>query len=177
MIPNIEKILFTTDLSKSSRHAFSYAISIADRYRASIRLLHVMEDVSHTTDVLLKDFLGEERWREINDSREQEARQILIGKKREGAMIRDALKEYCEEMKSDLADIRFTVEEIVIAKGNVVDEILSEAQGKRCDLIVMGYHTRGKLEEAVLGSTTRRVLRRSKTPVMLVQLVEDGERT
>jgi nucleotide-binding universal stress UspA family protein len=32
---------------------------------------------------------------------------------------------------------------------------------------------RGKLEEAVLGSTTRRLLRRSKIPVMLVQLAND----
>lgn len=64
-------------------------------------------------------------------------------------------------------------DEIVVANGNVVDEILAETQARGIDLIVMGYHSRGKLEAAMMGSTTRRVLRRSKIPVMLVQLIEE----
>jgi len=173
MIPDIKKILFPTNLSKSSRYAFEYAVSIANRYEATITLLHVMEEVSHAADTRLRDLLGEERWQEMTESHEQEARQILIGKKKEGALIREALGEFCEEIKHDLGEIGFTTDEIVVARGNVLDEILSEAQSRGCDLIVMGYHIRGKFEEAVLGSTTRRVLRRSKIPVMLVQLTED----
>jgi nucleotide-binding universal stress UspA family protein len=173
MVPNIKKILFTTDLSRKSRHAFSYAVSIANRYEASITLLHVMEEVSHAADALIKDHLGEKRWQELQQSREQEARQVLIGKKKEGAMIREALREFCEEIKADLGEVSFTADEIVVASGNVVDEILAEAKNRECHLIVMGYHVRSKLEEAVLGSTTRRLLRRSKIPVMLVQLVAE----
>jgi nucleotide-binding universal stress UspA family protein len=52
----------------------------------------------------------------------------------------------------------------------VVDEIIHDSEEKNCDLIVMGYHARGALEQAFLGSTTRRVLRRSKIPVLLVRL-------
>ena len=173
MVPEFKKILFTTDLSQNSRDAFNYAVSLANRYGATITLLHVMEEMSPSAGVRLKNLLGEDRWQELKESHEQEARQILIGKKKEGAMIRDALGEFCQEVKADLGEIGFTTDEIVVASGNVVDEILSEVQRSGCDLIVMGYHVRGKLEEAVLGSTTRRVLRRSKTPVMLVQLVED----
>jgi len=88
-------------------------------------------------------------------------------------MIREALGEFCEEIKHDLGEIGLTTDEIVVAMGNVVDEILAEAKSRGCNLIVMGYHVRGKFEEAVLGSTTRRDLRRSKIPVMLVQLTED----
>ena len=58
----------------------------------------------------------------------------------------------------------------IVTKGNVVTEILAETQARGIDLIVMGYHSRGKLEEAVVGSTTRRVLRQSKIPVLLVRL-------
>ena len=64
-------------------------------------------------------------------------------------------------------------DDIVVAKGNIVEEILAETQARGCDLIVMGYHSRGKLEEAIMGSTTRRVLRRSKIPVLLVRLPEE----
>ena len=173
MIPNINKILFATDLAKNARYAFLYAVSIANRFGATITLLHVMEEVSHSTDSLLRDFLGEKRWQELKTNREQEARQILVGKKREAGMIREALGVFCEEMKSDLAEIDFTPDDIVVARGTVVDEIMTEARNRECDLIVMGYYVRGKLEEAVLGSTTRRLLRRSKIPVLLVQLAND----
>jgi len=87
-------------------------------------------------------------------------------------MIREGLGEFCEKIRADLGEVDFTTEEIVVARGNVVDEILAATQSRGCNLIIMGYHVRGKLEEAVLGSTTRRLLRRSKTPVMLVQLAE-----
>ncbi len=173
MVPNIKKILFPTNLSRQSRSAFEYAVSMANRYGAAITLLHVMAEVSRSADVRLRSLLGEERWQELQESHEQEARQILIGKKKEGAMIRECLDEFCENVRTDLGEIGFTTEDIVVARGNVVDEILSEAQSRACDLIIMGYHVRGKLEEAVLGSTTRRLLRRSKIPVMLVQLVEE----
>ena len=173
MVPHIKKILFPTNLSKSSRCAFEYAVSIASRYEATITLLHVMEEVSHAADTRLRDLLGEERWQELTESHEQEARQILIGKKKEGAMISECLDEFCERIRTDLGEIGFITEEVVVTRGNVVDEILSEAQSRDCDLIVMGYHVRGKFEEALLGSATRRVLRRSKIPVMLVQLAED----
>ena len=171
MIPVIKKILFPTSLSRQTRSAFEYAVSIANQYGATITLLHVMEEVSHSADVRLKNLLGEERWQELQDSREQEARQILIGKKKEGAMIRQCLDEFCEKIRSDLGDVGFTTEDIIVARGNVVNEILTEVANKNYDLIIMGYHVRGKLEEAVLGSTTRKLLRRSRTPVMLVQLV------
>ena len=32
MFPEIKKIIFVTDLSKNSRHAFNYAVSAADKY-------------------------------------------------------------------------------------------------------------------------------------------------
>jgi nucleotide-binding universal stress UspA family protein len=173
MFPEIKKILFATDLSKNSRHAFNYAINAADKYRATITILHVIEDVSPSSNVHLKNFIGEEKWQELQKSHEQEARQILIGKKKEGAMIREALQEFCQEAQKDFSECEIMTDEVVVAKGNVVDQILAETQDRGIDLIVMGYHSRGKLEEAVVGSTTRRVLRRSRMPVLLVRLPED----
>jgi nucleotide-binding universal stress UspA family protein len=173
MIPEIKKILFATDLSKNSRHAFNYAVSAADRYGATITILHVMEEISPSANRHLKSFIGEERWQELQESHEKEARQILIGKQKEGAMIRKALHEFCEQVKKDFEQFEKMNDEIVVAKGNVVAEILAETHARGIDLIVMGYHSRGKLEEAVVGSTTRRVLRQSKIPVLLVRLPYD----
>ena len=63
-------------------------------------------------------------------------------------------------------------EEIVVTQGDAVDCILQEVETRACDLIVMGYHPRGRLEEAIVGSVSRSVLRRSKVPVLLVRLPE-----
>ena len=173
MIPQIKKILFTTDLSQESRYAYDYAVSAADRYGATITILHVMEEISPSTNIHLKSFIGEEGWQKLQENHEQEARQILIGKKKEGAMIREALHEFCKEAQKDHAQCEFMTDDIIVTRGNVVDEILAETQTRGCDLIVMGYHSRGKLEETVMGSTTRRVLRRSRIPVLLVRLPDD----
>jgi nucleotide-binding universal stress UspA family protein len=45
MIPQIKKILFTTDLSKQTRHAFNYAVGLANQYGATLTILYVMEDL------------------------------------------------------------------------------------------------------------------------------------
>lgn len=172
MVPDIKKILFTTNLAPNSRYAFDYAVSLANRYGAVITVFHVMAEVSASTDVRLKDFVGDQKWQELQESHAQEAKQILIGKKREGAVIREALEEFCEAAQKDHDECEYMTDETVVTRGNIVEEILIESRDRGCDLIVMGYHVHGKLEEAVMGSTTRRVLRRSKIPVMLVRLPE-----
>ena len=175
MVPKIKKILFTTDLSKETRQAFDYAISLAEQYGARITILYVMEEFSHASSAYLKSFVGNEKWQELQASHEQEARQILIGKQRESAIIKDALNEFYDEVQKVYCECNYVVEDIVVARGNVVEEILGEVHARKSDIIVMGHHVRGKIEEAVLGSTTRRILRRSRVPVMLVQLKKAAE--
>ncbi|MFO7707436.1 MAG: universal stress protein [Desulfobacterales bacterium] len=175
MIPEIKKILFTTDLSKQARHAFSYALSLANQYGASLTILYVMEDPSPTQSAYLQAFIGDERWEELRHSHEQEVRQILIGKQREGAMIREALGEMFTETQKQFKAPGVKAEEIVVTQGEAVECILQEAEARGSDLIVMGYHPRGRLEAAVIGSVSRRILRRAKVPVLLVRLPEAEE--
>ena len=175
MVPKISKILFPTNLSKESRHAFDYAISQATQYGASITILHVMEESGGSGGEYAKTFMGEERWQRLREDHETEARQILIGKKKEGALIREALDDFCREAEKAHGECDFVMDEIVITRGVVVDEIVAVAEEKSSDLIVMGHHPRGQIGEAFLGSTTRRVLRRSKTPVLVVRLPDDAQ--
>ena len=175
MIPDIRKILFATDLTKPAHHAYDYAMSIAGRFGASITLLYVMEEPSHSYSDQLKEFLGEERWKSVQDSHEDHARQILIGKRREATMIREALGEFTEAARKNLEVVQSVEAEVIVTSGNVVDEILSEAKSRKADLIVMGYHVRGKLGETILGSTTRRILRHCHIPVMMVRMPGEEE--
>jgi len=171
-IPHIKKILFTTDLSKQTRHAFNFAVGLASQYGASLTILYVMEEISPSQGANLQGFIGDERWAELRQSHEQEARQILIGKKREGTMIREALGELFTATQAGLPEMKMASSEIVVTQGDTVDCILQEAQARQVDMIVMGYHPRGRLEEAIIGSVSRSVLRRANVPVLLVRLPE-----
>jgi nucleotide-binding universal stress UspA family protein len=174
MLPKIKKILFTTDLSKQTRHAFGYALSLALQYDASLTILYVIEDVSPTQSANLQGFIGEERWSELRDAHEQEARQVLIGKRKEGAMVREALGEMFAAAQQEMKGVDVKADEIVVTQGETVDCILQETASRHCDLIIMGYHPRGRLEEAIMGSVTRSVLRRAKVPVLLVRLPDNA---
>jgi nucleotide-binding universal stress UspA family protein len=171
-IPQIKKILFTTDLSQEAGHAFDYAVGLAGQYGAGLTILFVMEDTPQVHGQDFKDFLGEARWAEVRKSLEAEARQILIGKKREAAMIREALEKMLASAQDRLQSPPRPADEIVVTRGDVADCILNEARSRRVDLIVMGYHTKGRLEAALAGSVSRSVLRRADVPVLLVRLPE-----
>jgi nucleotide-binding universal stress UspA family protein len=173
-IPHIKNILFTTDLSRQAAQAFDYALGLASRYGAGLTILFVMEDTPQVHGQDFKDFLGEKRWTEICQSYEEDVRQILIGKKREAGMIRHALEEMLTSSKDRLGDRSRTADEILVTRGDVVECIVSEVRSRQVDLIVMGYHAKGRLETALAGSVSRSVLRKVDVPVLLVKLPEDG---
>ncbi|MFC1887037.1 universal stress protein [Thermodesulfobacteriota bacterium] len=172
MAAEIKKILFPTDLTQHAQYAFKFAVSLADRYGATIAILHVMEDLPVNVEAQLAGFLGDEKWTNQKKEHEKDARETLIGKKRDGMMIRHALHSFCQDMKDGDPECNFTTDEIVVKSGNVVQEIIEQAETSNADLIVMAYYSRNMLAEAMMGGVTRRVLRRSKRPVLLVPMPE-----
>lgn len=172
MVPDIKKILFTTDLSKNARYAFNYAARLASLNDAGIVILHVIEDTPQSIDSLLSELLGTEKVEEIRKGHEEDARSILIGKKKERVMISQALEIFRRKADSELADYArdFETDEIIVKRGNVVEEIISQAETSNCDMIVMAYHSRSMLAEALVGGKLRRVLKQAKKPVLLVPM-------
>ena len=66
----------------------------------------------------------------------------------------------------------FVVDDIIIETGQPVDRIIRQTQKTDCDMVVMGYRGQGVFEGTVLGSTSSRVSRRCKKPIMIVCLPE-----
>ena len=56
-----------------------------------------------------------------------------------------------------------------------MNKYLKQAEEKNCDLIVMGTHGHGTLADVMLGSTARRVVRRSLKPVLVVRLPKEAD--
>ncbi|MEE4605886.1 MAG: universal stress protein [Desulfobacteraceae bacterium] len=69
MIPNINKILYATDLSDNSAYAFRYAINSALKHDAGVIILHVFEIMSMTNRAVLDLYLDEESRNRIFNER------------------------------------------------------------------------------------------------------------
>jgi len=172
---DVKKILYATDLSKSARYAFAYAVSLADLYNAAITMIHVLPEVSDILDKNIIGYISADRWEEIKSQNVDEAREALIGKRRDHLAIRDALHQFSQNVKESHAGSGFVTDDIVVVRGNPVEQILAQAEEKNCDLIVMGTHGHGTLADVMMGSTARRVLRRSTKPVLVVRLPEEED--
>ena len=173
MTQRFAKILFPTDLTEHSRYCFDYAISLAARYRAGIVILHVIEgDVPEHTRNMLSVFLGSEKMREFEKQQNehaQDARSILIGKKHEAEVVRDALCMLCNDANGTLGQ-EPPDNRILVKHGDIAHKILSVSKSENCDLIVMGHGKYNKLTEAVVGSTTKSILKKSAIPVLVIPM-------
>ena len=175
MKAKINKILFTTDLSSNSRYAFSYAANIAAHHGASIVILHVIEDIPQSSESLISGFLGEERMKELAKASEQSAHSVLIGKKSESMMIRQALGAFSQDANADRDEKGhgFITDDIIVTKGDVVEEIMNHTKTHDCDMIIMAYRSRNMLADTIIGGHARKVLRQSKKPVLLVPMPDE----
>lgn len=162
MIPEIKKILYTTDLSENARYAFGYAASLANRYDAAITIFHVIEDISPTSNNLVTNIIGESKWEELRGQNENEVLDTIQAR----------LTTFCDEVQAELPSCPFITENIRVKIGSPVNEILLEAENSGYDMVVMGAHGHSILADTLMGSVTRKVVRRCKTPVLVVRLPE-----
>lgn len=160
MIPEIKKILYTTDMSETSNLAFSYAASLANRYGAGITILHVIKDSMSTSENLVSNVLGEDKWKELLDKNKSH----IVEK------ISRRLENFCDEQKAALPSCPFMMNEVIVRIGSPVEEIIGEVDKNNYDVVVMSARGHGALADAVMGSVSRRVIRRCSKPVLLVRL-------
>ena len=72
-LPKIEykRILYTTDLSESGRHAFPYAASIAQRFLSELTVFHVVE--TRDFEKYLVGYISEDLWKDLKTENLEEA--------------------------------------------------------------------------------------------------------
>jgi nucleotide-binding universal stress UspA family protein len=172
---NVKKILYATDLSDNARYAFAYAVSLANLYGAGLTLLHVLPEVPESLDAAVEGYISTGKWEKIKQRHFNEAKETLTRKRRDHVAIKEVLDQFCEDAKSGKKESSFVTDDILVAWGNPVEQILLQADEKNCDLIVMGTHGRGSLADAMIGSTARRVVRRSQKPVLVIRLPEEND--
>jgi len=160
MIPQIKRILYTTDLSDNSTDVFKYAMNSAKKYDAGIIILHVLEPLPTTANAITQVYLTAGQVNKISKER------LAYVEDR----INNQLKIFCEkELKND-PECAARVESIELCEGFPPDVILRKADEINCDVIVMGTHGKGAIRTTFLGSTSKRVLRRTRKPVFIIPL-------
>ena len=138
-------VLCPVDFSDEARNALRWARVVAERRGATLIVLHVVEPLL------------------------AEAARVHAGLKVEGHETERALREFLAtaalEDKAATKPPAFRVR-----VGEPAEVILEEAGRDQPLLIVMGTHGLGGLQKMLLGSTTERVLRRARHPVLAVPL-------
>ena len=167
----IKKILYATDLSENARHALGYAMSLAEKYEAGLALLHVIEDQPRL-DAKILGYISAEGLETIRRDPESDARSVLVGKLKGRDAIKLVLDQLHRDTQAELEKSGIETDEVLVVRGNPADQILEQADARNCDLIVMGTHGQGSFKDTMMGSTARRVLRRSSKPVLVIRLPE-----
>ncbi|MES9845660.1 MAG: universal stress protein [Candidatus Sedimenticola sp. PURPLELP] len=169
-LPKIEykKILYVTDLSESGRHAFPHAANIAQRCQSELTVFHVVETRDLET---LLGYMSEETWKELASRNLEEARQILLSRKRDDVVIQNSVQQFCEDSLPEESDSPVLAYDVKVEMGEPLEKIIEEAHGGGYDLLVISKHGhRASVKDAVMGDTARRVVRRCRIPVLVVPL-------
>ena len=158
MLPQVNDILFATDLSENADHALRHAISLAKALDAKVHVLHVTEPLSQDAIVTLNMFMQDDasRKKAINDRHESVR-----------AMLKGNQQAFVQSLSAEDKEVYKSVSSVELVDGHPAEAILSRAQELGCGLIVMGTHEHGT-GHTFIGTVVKRVLRRSTVPTMVV---------
>ena len=137
----MKNIILAFDGSEYSNRALQYAKTFAERFEATLWLVHIF---THTSDLL-----GYEDYEKLYSKRKASG-QTLLG-------------EAFQELSNTRLDVREILEE-----GPEAESILNIAKKCQADLIVMGTRGHGTLKGLLVGSVSRKVIHHSSCPVMVV---------
>ena len=171
LLPRIEykKILYVTDLSESGRQAFPHAAAIARRNDAQLTVFHVVDNRDLQS---LEGYVSSELWEELSSRNLEDARRILLSRRPEDFAIEN-VEQFCQDCLADQPEQPVLSYEIKVEVGERLEKILAEAHGGGYDLLVVSKHgNRASVKDAVIGDTTRRIIRRCRIPVLVVPLDE-----
>lgn len=142
-----KKILLTADGSEGSKYAIKKALSLLNFENKDIYVITVMEDISN----LPIEITSNREW--FNDylkKRNCFAQNIM----RDTSVL---LKEHNLEAKDEISLI-----------GSPSATIIETIEREKIDLVVLGSRSKDKVSEMLLGSTSKRVLEKVKSSVLIV---------
>ena len=147
----MKSILVPTDFSQEADNALDFAIQLAKKIEAEIKLLHVIELPSGSFKVTGDIYAGTDTLDNVYTI------QLL-----------DSIKNNLANLEKSVADQGVKVSS-KMEKGNVYRHISGDITEENTDLIVMGTKGATGWKEVLIGSNAERVIRNSHVPVFTVK--------
>jgi nucleotide-binding universal stress UspA family protein len=145
----VERILVPVDYSACSRAALSAAVALAQKFGASLDVVHVWDRPSYVSNVVMT-------------STEPVSGKSLI------AMIQEnAQRDLDEFLKTSEVPSGVPMAARLIP-GDPASALVHELRQKTHDLVVVGTHGRTGLSHLLLGSVAEKLVRLSPVPVLTV---------
>jgi nucleotide-binding universal stress UspA family protein len=155
-VKDIRRILVPVDFSEFSRTACLYALKLAQKFGADIKILHVfyapIVDLVPITDAYSIQVDMDINIREL----EEQAKTKLI------AFVND-IKQNASEQGLNEIKINYSLQE-----GIIEDEIALMATIYKPGIIVLGTKGKGEKQSDIIGSVVNRVIDKTKVPVLAI---------
>lgn len=139
-------IVVPTDFSDHSLRALPYAVSLAERFNARLKVVFVSEPALQVADVA---WVGVDE-RSMSQEHLEEARRNLE---------RIALEQVPTDVQVDAE----------VLTGDAVEAVISYARDVNADLVVMATHGRGGLSHMLMGSVAEQIVRKAPCPVLTLK--------
>lgn len=162
MLPNIKKILYATGMGPGAPYVFRYALALARQHEAQIIAVTALEPLSNFAQSLVELHISHEDSQELHLKAREQARERL----------RERITLFCDKECSNDPRCTNRVDNIRIVDGQPAQVILATAREYQVDLIVIGAHRHTMVGDAMLGSTTHKVLHSAAQPVLVVRVPE-----
>lgn len=143
---NFPTILFATDFSEISEHAFDYALSMARKFDSRLIVMHIINEPVDLRGFYVPHISFDSLEQEIAEAAEK------------------MMEKFCSGKLQGISS-----HETVIATGIPYEEILKKIEEDKVSLVVMGTHGRAGIDHLLFGSTAERVVRRARCAVMTVR--------
>ncbi|RTE67551.1 universal stress protein [Amphritea opalescens] len=155
MLPDIDTILYASDITEGSRPAFRMAVKQAINNHARIVFLHALEPM----DDFIDDFLP------VNASQKHKQQLIDSFRQRIGERIKAFLSSELDD------DFELPYEPTIqVSPGKPDQVILKAAKRLNASMIIMGDRETSSMSRVFLGSTAQKVIHHSEIPVLIVPL-------
>ena len=146
-------VLVAVDGSPTGNRGLKTAIGLAADDRASLTIIHVVDDVASVSYVGDMGYVPAGYVDQLLEDLRTNGRKIL-------AKAESTARDSGVDAKGVLIE----------SKGaSIADAILAQARKLRADVIVLGTHGRRGLRRVVMGSDAEAVVRDSRVPVLLVR--------
>ncbi|MGM0531521.1 MAG: universal stress protein, partial [Bacteroidota bacterium] len=155
-VKEVQRILVPVDFSMYSKNACRYAIGLAEKLNANVKLLHVYYNPIVNSMPMTDTYYYQVNMDEI-------IRDIELRAKERMEKFYQEIKDWIEEQEIKNISVDYT-----LVRGISYEEILIQAENYDPDVIIIGTRGKGEKSTDLMGGVTRKIIEKATVPVLAI---------